>query len=172
VLKAMRRPANQEKTLERIRKWRAEVPDLVLRSSFIVGFPGETDADFEHVLAWLKEARIDRAGCFKYENVTGAASSALPNHVPEEVKEERWHRFMALQAELSDARSKSVIGMTIEVLIDEVDQDGAVGRSKADAPEIDGEVFIADAEGVKPGDLIQARVTAGDQADLWAEPVR
>jgi len=172
VLKAMRRPANQEKTLERIRRWRAEVPELVLRSSFIVGFPGETDADFEHLLGWLKEARIDRAGCFKYENVTGAASSSLPNHVPEEVKEERWHRFMALQAELSDTRSKSLIGKTIDVLIDEIDEDGAVGRSKADAPEIDGEVFIANADGLNPGDLIKAQVTAGDQSDLWAERVR
>jgi ribosomal protein S12 methylthiotransferase len=172
VLKAMRRPANQEKTLDRINKWRREVPDLVLRSSFIVGFPGETDADFEHLLSWLKEARIDRAGCFKYENVTGAASSPLPNHVPEEIKEERWHRFMALQAEFSDTRSKSLIGQTIDVLIDEVDEDGAVGRSKADAPEIDGEVFISDAEDLKPGDLIKARVTAGDQSDLWADIVR
>ena len=172
VLKAMRRPANQEKTLERIRRWRAEVPELVLRSSFIVGFPGETDADFEHLLGWLKEARIDRAGCFKYENVTGAASSSLSNHVPEEVKEERWHRFMALQAELSDTRSKSLIGKTIDVLIDEIDEDGAVGRSKADAPEIDGEVFIANADGLNPGDLIKAQVTAGDQSDLWAERVR
>jgi ribosomal protein S12 methylthiotransferase len=172
VLKAMRRPANQEKTLERIWRWRAEVPDLVLRSSFIVGFPGETDADFEMLLDWLKEARIDRAGCFKYENVTGAASSPLPNHVPEEVKEERWHRFMALQAELSDARSKSLIGSTIDVLIDEVDEDGAVGRSRADAPEIDGEVFIASPGEAKPGDIVRAKVTAGDQCDLWAEIAR
>jgi len=171
VLKAMKRPANIDKTLDRIGKWRREVPDLVLRSSFIVGFPGETDADFEHLLAWLKEARIERAGCFKYENVTGADSSALPNHVPEEVKEERWHRFMALQAELSGARSKSMIGQTIDVLIDEVDEDGAVGRSKADAPEIDGEVFLSGAANLKSGDLIKAVVTAGDQSDLWADPV-
>jgi ribosomal protein S12 methylthiotransferase len=171
VLKAMRRPANIERTAERIHKWRAEVPDLVLRSSFIVGFPGETKQDFEHLLSWLKDARIDRAGCFKYENVTGATSAALENHVPEEVKEERWHRFMALQAELSDERSKAQIGKTIDVLIDEVDEDGAVGRSKADAPEIDGEVFLSDATGLKPGDLIKAKVTAGDQSDLWADPV-
>jgi ribosomal protein S12 methylthiotransferase len=171
VLKAMKRPANIDKTLDRIGKWRREAPDLVLRSSFIVGFPGETDADFEHLLNWLKEAKIERAGCFKYENVTGAASSALPNHVPEEVKEERWHRFMALQAELSDARSKSMIGKTIDVLIDEVDEDGAVGRSKADAPEIDGEVFLSGAANLKSGDLIKAVVTAGDQSDLWADPV-
>jgi ribosomal protein S12 methylthiotransferase len=171
VLKAMRRPANIDRTAERIQKWRAEVPDLVLRSSFIVGFPGETEQDFEHLLGWLKDARIDRAGCFKYENVTGATSAALENHVPEDVKEERWHRFMALQAELSDERSKAQIGKTIDVLIDEVDEDGAVGRSKADAPEIDGEVFLSDAAGLKPGDLIKAKVTAGDQSDLWADPV-
>jgi ribosomal protein S12 methylthiotransferase len=171
VLKAMRRPANIDRTAERIHKWRAEVPDLVLRSSFIVGFPGETDADFEHLLSWLKDARIDRAGCFKYENVTGAASSALEGHVPEEVKEERWHRFMALQAALSDERSNAQIGKTIDVLIDEVDEDGAVGRSKADAPEIDGEVFLSNATGLKSGDLIKAKVTAGDQSDLWADPV-
>jgi ribosomal protein S12 methylthiotransferase len=141
----------------------------VLRSSFIVGFPGETDADFEHLLAWLKEARIERAGCFKYENVTGAASSALSGHVPEEVKEERWHRFMALQAELSDARSKSLVGSTIDVLVDEVDEDGAVGRSKADAPEIDGSVFIGNGQALRPGDIVRAEIVAGEQVDLWAE---
>ena len=168
VLKAMRRPANQEKTLDRIRKWRAEVPDLVLRSSFIVGFPGETDADFEMLLDWLKEARIDRAGCFKYENVTGAASSALANHVPEDVKEERWHRFMAQQAELSDERSQSLVGSTIDVLVDEIEDGTAIGRSKADAPEIDGQVFLEGAA-AKPGDLVKARVTSADQCDLWGE---
>jgi ribosomal protein S12 methylthiotransferase len=171
VLKAMKRPANNDKTLDRINKWRREVPDLVLRSSFIVGFPGETDADFEHLLGWLKDARIERAGCFKYENVTGAASSSLPNHVPEEVKEERWHRFMAVQAEISESRSKAQVGKTIDVLIDEVDEDGAVGRSYADAPEIDGNVFIDDAT-LKPGDLIKATVIEGEGVDLWAETVR
>jgi ribosomal protein S12 methylthiotransferase len=169
VLKAMRRPANQEKTLQRIQRWRAEVPDLVLRSSFIVGFPGETEEDFEHLLDWLPQARIDRAGCFKYENVTGAASAPLPGHVPEEVKEERWHRFMALQAELADKRSKSLIGSAIDVLIDEVDEDGAVGRSKADAPEIDGSVFIGNGQSLKQGDIVQAKVIAAEQVDLWAE---
>ncbi len=171
VLKAMRRPANQEKTLDRIARWRRDVPDLALRSSFIVGFPGETDADFDMLLDWLGEAKIDRAGCFKYENVTGAASADLPGHVPEEVKEERWHRFMARQAELSDARSKAMIGRTIDVLIDEVDEDGAIGRSKWDAPEIDGSVFIDSERDLKPGDLVRARVTAGDQCDLWVETV-
>jgi len=169
VLKLMKRPGGNEKTLARIQQWRRDVPDMTVRSSFIVGFPGETDADFEFLLDWLREAKIDRAGCFKYENVTGAASSDLPNHVPEEVKEERWHRFMALQAEISDERSKALIGRTIDVLIDEVDEDGAVGRTKADAPEIDGEVFIAEAGDARPGDFVKVRVTAGDQADLWGE---
>ncbi len=172
VLKAMRRPANIDRTAERIHKWRAEVPDLVLRSSFIVGFPGETEQDFEHLLSWLKEARIDRAGCFRYENVTGAPSAALENHVPEDVKEERWHRFMALQAELSDERSKAQIGKTIDVLIDEVDEERRRRPLQGRRPEIDGEVFLSDATGLKAGDLIKAKVTAGDQSDLWADPVR
>jgi ribosomal protein S12 methylthiotransferase len=169
VLKLMKRPGGNEKTLARIQQWRRDVPDMAIRSSFIVGFPGETGADFEFLLDWLREAKIDRAGCFKYENVTGADSAELPNHVPEEVKEERWHRFMALQAELSDERSKSMIGRTLDVLIDEVDEDGAVGRTKADAPEIDGEVFIAEPGDAKAGDFVKVRVTAGDQADLWGE---
>jgi ribosomal protein S12 methylthiotransferase len=171
VLKAMKRPGNNEKTLERIKSWRRDVPDFTLRSTFIVGFPGETEEDFQILLDWMTEAKIDRAGCFKYENVTGAASAALPDHVPEEVKEERWHRFMALQAEISDARSQSMIGRTIDVLIDEVDEEGATGRSKADAPEIDGSVFIEDAGDLKPGDMIEARVTGADEYDLWADKI-
>ena len=171
VLKAMKRPANIDKTADRIAKWRREVPDLVLRSSFIVGFPGETEQDFQHLLDWMKETRIERAGCFKYENVTGAPSAALPDHVPEEVKEERWHRFMAVQAEISDARAQAQVGKTIDVIIDEVDEDGATGRSKADAPEIDGNVFIDDVT-LKPGDMIKATVIAGEGVDLWAETVR
>jgi ribosomal protein S12 methylthiotransferase len=169
VLKAMRRPANQEKTLHRIAQWRRDVPDFTLRSSFIVGFPGETDEDFQHLLDWMAEAKVDRAGCFKYENVTGAASSALPDQVPEEVKEERWHRFMALQAEISDARSQALIGRAIDVIIDEVDEDGATGRSKADAPEIDGAVFIENGHALKPGDIVKATVVDAEDHDLWAE---
>jgi ribosomal protein S12 methylthiotransferase len=172
VLKQMRRPANIDRTAERIAKWRSEVPELVLRSSFIVGFPGETDEDFEHLLGWMKETRIERAGCFKYENVTGASSAALPGHVPEEVKEERWHRFMQVQSDIADARAQAMVDQTIDVIIDEVDEDGAVGRSKADAPEIDGSVFIADATGLKQGDIVRAKVHAGEQVDLWAEVVR
>ena len=171
VLKAMRRPANIDKTADRIAKWRREVPDLVLRSSFIVGFPGETEQDFQHLLDWMKETRIERAGCFKYENVTGAPSAALPDHVPEEVKEERWHRFMAVQAEISDARAQAQVGKTIDVLIDEVDEDGATGRSKADAPEIDGNVFIDDVT-LSPGDLVKAVVVEAEGVDLWAETAR
>ena len=172
VLKQMRRPANIERTAERIARWRSQAPELVLRSSFIVGFPGETEEDFEHLLGWLRETRIERAGCFRYENVAGAASASLPGQVPDEVKEERWRRFMAVQSEIADARAQSMVGRTIEVIIDEVDEDGAIGRSKADAPEIDGSVFIADASGLKPGDIVRASVTAGEQVDLWADLTR
>ncbi len=169
VLKAMRRPANQEKTLERIERWRAMCPDLGLRSTFIVGFPGETEKEFEFLLDWLREARLTRVGCFKYENVEGAASRALDGHVPEEVKAERHERFMAVQREVSAEVLAAQVGKTLEVLIDEVDEDGATGRSAWDAPEIDGSVFIGDGEGLSPGDLIRATVTDSDDYDLWAE---
>lgn len=169
VLKAMRRPANQEKTLDRIRKWRSQVPDLAIRSSFIVGFPGETEEDFEYLLDWLKEAQIDRAGCFRYENVATAKSAELEGQLPEDVIDERWHRFMELQAELSDTRSQSLIGKTVDVLIDTIDEGGATGRTKADAPEIDGAVFIDEAGGAQPGDMVRVEVTAAEQCDLWGE---
>ncbi len=169
VLKAMRRPANQEKTLERIERWRAMCPDLGLRSTFIVGFPGETEKEFEFLLDWLREARLTRVGCFKYENVEGAASRALDGHVPEEVKAERHERSMAVQREVSAEVLATQVGKTLEVLIDEVDDDGATGRSAWDAPEIDGSVFIGDGEGLKPGDLIRATVTDSDDYDLWGE---
>jgi ribosomal protein S12 methylthiotransferase len=169
VLKSMRRPANMEKTVDRIHKWRREVPDFTLRSTFIVGFPGETEEDFQFLLDWMKEVGIDRAGCFKYENVTGAASADLPGHVPEEVKEERWHRFMALQSQLTDDRSQEKVGRVLDVLIDEVDEDGAVGRTKADAPEIDGSVFFDDPAGLQPGQFVKARIVEAEQADLWAD---
>ncbi|MGO8778980.1 MAG: radical SAM protein, partial [Rhodomicrobium sp.] len=170
VLKAMRRPANQEKTLERIGRWRAMCPDLGLRSTFIVGFPGETEEDFAFLLDWLREARLTRVGCFKYENVEGAASRALDGHVPEEVKAERYERFMAVQREVSAGVLASQLGKTIEVLIDEVDEEGATGRSAWDAPEIDGSVFIRGGAGVKPGDIVRVRITDSDEYDLWAEP--
>ncbi len=171
VLKAMRRPAHQDKTLQRLARWRREVPDLALRSTFIVGFPGETERDFQILLEFIGEAKLARVGCFKYEAVDGAAANDLAGAVPEEVKDERWHRFMAAQKEVSAEVTKARVGKTIDVLIDEVDEDGAIGRSAWDAPEIDGSVFLNEAKQVKPGDLIKARVFEADEYDLWAEQV-
>ena len=166
ILKAMRRPANQERVLDRIAEWRRAVPDLTLRSTFIVGFPGETEEDFELLLDWLEEARIDRLGCFRYEAVEGAAANELPGTVPEEVKDERWHRLMALQQEISAAKLQEKIGRRIAVLIDEAGPDGAIGRSAADAPEIDGQVHLPDAGDLAPGDLVEVEVVAADDYDL------
>jgi ribosomal protein S12 methylthiotransferase len=171
ILRAMRRPAHQEKTLERIERWRQACPDLAIRSTFIVGFPGETEADFAVLLDWLEEAKLTRVGCFKYEAVEGAAANALPGAVPEEVKEERWHRFMAAQQKVSRALMASRVGCTIEVIVDEVGEDGAVGRSQWDAPEIDGTVILEGATGLKPGDIVRAKITRADAYDLWAEPI-
>ncbi|MDX2287348.1 MAG: 30S ribosomal protein S12 methylthiotransferase RimO [Hyphomicrobiaceae bacterium] len=171
VLKAMRRPAHTEKTLDRIKAWRAVVPDLAIRSTFIVGFPRETEADFEMLLAWLREARLARVGCFKYEPVDGATANDLAGAVPEAVKEERWHRFMAAQQEISEALLAEKVGCTVDVIIDEVDEDGAVGRSVWDAPEIDGSVFLEDGRGLQPGQIVTAEVVEADAYDLWAERV-
>jgi ribosomal protein S12 methylthiotransferase len=170
VLKAMRRPAHQEKTLERIGRWRALCPDLALRSTFIVGFPGETEADFTLLLDWLSEARLARVGCFKYENVDGAAANALPGHVPEAVKEERYARLMQHQQAISTAVLATRLGKTIEVIVDEVDAEGAIARSYWDAPEIDGSVYLNGETGFAPGDRLRVRVTHADEYDLWAEP--
>ncbi len=169
VLKAMRRPAHQEKTLERIKSWRRGCPELALRSTFIVGFPGETEQDFEELLAWLKEAKLNRVGCFKYEPVDGAVANDLPGAVPDEVKEDRWHRFMALQQEVSRELLAEKVGHSIDVIIDEVDEDGAMGRSKWDAPEIDGSVFLNEDTDLKAGEIVKARVVHADEYDLWAE---
>ncbi|MDX1733556.1 MAG: 30S ribosomal protein S12 methylthiotransferase RimO, partial [Halioglobus sp.] len=163
ILKAMRRPAAAEKSLERIAAWRDTCPDITLRSTFIVGFPGETAEDFDTLLQFLREAQLDRVGCFKYSAVEGAAANALPDHVDEEVKQERWQRFMALQQEISASKLQSRIGSTIEILIDEVDGEGAIGRSSADAPEIDGRVFLDGATDLTPGDFVEAQVTAADE---------
>ena len=171
VLKAMRRPAHQEKTLERINSWRRDVPDLALRSTFIVGFPGETERDFEILLNFIREAKLARVGCFKYEPVEGAAANALPDAVPEEVKEERWHRFMAAQKSISEAATAARVGKTLDVLIDEVDEEGAIGRSQWDAPEIDGNVFLNGDTKVKPGDIVKAKAVHADEYDLWAERI-
>ena len=170
VLKAMRRPAAEAKTLERIRAWRAAVPELTVRSSFIVGFPGETERDFEYLLEWLEEAELDRVGCFRYEPVRNAAANELPGAVPEAVTEERWHRLMAAQQRISARRLERRVGQTIEVIVDELEGDQALGRSAADAPEIDGRVYLSPARGVRVGDVLDARVTAADEYDLWAEP--
>jgi ribosomal protein S12 methylthiotransferase len=169
VLKAMRRPAAQEKTLERIRRWRTECPDLAIRSTFIVGFPGETEEDFQFLLDWLQEAKLTRVGCFKYEDVAGAAANDLPGAVPEEVKEERWHRLMAVQRAVSSYVLAKRVGAEIEVLIDEVDQEGAIGRSQWDAPDIDGCVFLNEATDLKAGDLVRARIIDADEYDLWGK---
>jgi ribosomal protein S12 methylthiotransferase len=172
VLKAMRRPANQEKVLDRIRGWRAACPDFTLRSTFIVGFPGETEADFQFLLDWLSEAEIDRLGCFKYDPVEGATANDLPGAVPEEVKEERWHRLMAHQQAISARRMGAKVGREVAVIIDEVDDEGAIGRSTADAPEIDGSVFLNGETDVAVGDIVRVRVEHAEDYDLWGEVVR
>jgi ribosomal protein S12 methylthiotransferase len=169
VLKAMRRPAAQEKTAERIRRWREVCPDLAIRSTFIVGFPGETEEDFAFLLDWLKEAGISRAGCFKYEAVEGAKANTIDGAVPEDVKEERWHRFMAVQKDVSSAQLEKKVGQVIDVLVDEVDEDGAIARSKWDAPEIDGNVFLNGERDVKVGDLVRVKVVEAGDYDFWAE---
>ena len=171
VLKAMRRPGASSGTLERLKAWRSVCPDLAIRSTFIVGFPGETEEDFQILLDWIGEARLDRVGCFKYEPVEGAKANALDGAVPEEVKEERWHRFMQAQQKVSEEIMAARVGRTVQVLIDEVDEDGAVGRTVWDAPEIDGSVILEGAEGLKPGDMLAARIVEADAYDLWAEPV-
>ena len=171
VLKAMRRPAAHLKLLDRIANWRRICPDLALRSTFIVGFPGETEEDFSLLLDWLREARIARTGCFRYEPVEGAAANELPGAVPDEVKDERWHRFMAVAQEVSRELLTEKIGRTIPVIVDEADEEGVIGRSVWDAPDIDGSVFLNGATGLKSGDIVEARVVHADEYDLWAEPV-
>ena len=168
VLKRMKRPAAAEKSLERIHRWRETCPDITLRSTFIVGFPGETDADFDVLLDFLREAQLDRVGCFQYSPVAGAPANDLPDPVPAAVKQERWERFMALQQEISAAKLQAKIGRRIEILIDEVDDEGAIGRSKADAPEIDGMVYLNDETDLVPGEIVQAVVEHADEHDLWA----
>jgi len=168
ILKLMKRPANAENTLARIRAWRAICPELTLRSTFIVGFPGETEAEFEELLAFLEEAQLDRVGCFAYSPVTGAAANALPDPLPEEVREERRARFMAVQARISAARLARKVGSTLDVLVDEVTGARAVARSKADAPEIDGVVHVTGAEGLRAGTFARVTVTGTDTHDLNA----
>jgi ribosomal protein S12 methylthiotransferase len=167
VLRRMKRPAAAEKTLDRISQWREVCPEITLRSTFIVGYPGETEAEFQELLTFLEEARLDRVGCFKYSPVAGAAANELPNPVADEVKAERWERFMATQQEISSAKLNTKIGQRIDVLIDSVDENGAIGRSKGDAPEIDGVVHLPGANTLHPGDWVAGEVTAADDYDLW-----
>lgn len=172
VLKNMRRPANQEKTADRIKSWRQICPDLAVRSTFIVGFPGETNEDFEMLLDWVKETQIDRAGCFEYEPVSGAKANELEGAVPNELKAERYARLMEVAQDVSTARLAEKVGRTIEVLVDDVDKETGdiIARSKWDAPEIDGNVIVSNATGIKPGDFMQVLVTDSDEYDLFAEP--
>jgi ribosomal protein S12 methylthiotransferase len=173
VLKAMRRPAHQEKTLNRILDWKRQVPDLTVRSNFIVGFPGETEDDFEMMLDFIEEAEIDRAGCFKYEPVTGAPANELQGIVPDDVMQDRFERLMEVAQNVSTGQLAKKVGRTIQVLVDDVQPDAnkAIARSKWDAPEIDGQVIIANATGIKPGDMLDVVVTDSDEYDLFAEPV-
>jgi ribosomal protein S12 methylthiotransferase len=166
VLRAMKRPAAQDKTLARIAAWRAQCPELALRSTFIVGFPGETDADFAYLLDWLDEAGIDRVGCFKYEPVAGAASNALPGAVPDDVKQQRYDALMAHQQKISARRLKRKVGSRQQVIIDEVGPTVAKGRSKADAPEIDGAVYLTSRRPLRVGEIVTAKIERADQYDL------
>ncbi len=173
ILKSMKRPANEAKVLERLANWRRECPDIAIRSSFVVGFPGETEADFQYLLDWLTEAQLDRVGAFRFEPVHGAAANALPDPVPEELKEERYARIMELTARISADKLAAKVGRTLDVIIDAVDAEtgGATGRSKADAPEIDGEVHLRDAGHLAPGDIVQAVIEDSDDHDLFGAEV-
>jgi ribosomal protein S12 methylthiotransferase len=170
----MRRPANQEKVLDRLAAWRQICPDIAIRSTFIVGFPGETEEDFEYLLSWLREARLERVGCFKYEPVSGAKANdlGLPQ-VPDAVKQERWDRFMEAQQQISAAIFQSKVGREIDVLVDEIDteNDEAIARSPWDAPEIDGNVFLPGETGLKPGDMVRVRIVEAEDYDLVGERV-
>jgi ribosomal protein S12 methylthiotransferase len=172
VLRAMRRPANDAKVLRRIRDWRAQVPGLAIRSSFVVGFPGETEEDFAYLLAWLEEAQLDRVGAFKFEAVEGAPAASMEFQVGEDLKHERYETVMALSARISAEKLAAKVGSTIDVLIDAVDADGgATGRSKADAPDIDGEVQLRDAGGLKPGVIVSVAIEDADDHDLFGVPL-
>lgn len=166
ILKLMKRPACSEDNLQRIKAWRAICPELAIRSTFIVGFPGETEEEFQDLLNFLEEAELDRVGCFKYSPVEGAKANELPDAIPEEIKEERYHRFMEKQASISKRKLRQKIGKVLPVLIDEISEEGAIGRSYADAPEIDGVVIIRNGKHLHPGDIVQVKITAANEYDL------
>ena len=172
VLRAMRRPANDAKVLQRIRSWREQVPDLAIRSSFVLGFPGETEEDVAYLTAWLEEAQLDRVGAFKFEPVEGAPATSMPDQVPADIKQERFERVMAVSARISAEKLAAKVGSMIDVLIDAVDEEtgGATGRSKSDAPEIDGEVHLRDSGGLKAGDIVPVKIEDSDEHDLFGVP--
>ncbi len=172
ILKLMKRPAHSEKVLGRIKKWREICPDLTIRSTFIVGFPGETEEDFQMLLDFLEEAQLDRVGCFKYSPVDGAQANDLPEHIDEEVQQQRWERFMQTQQRISAERLQRKIGRTLEVLIDDVDEEGAIGRTYADAPEIDGVVYLNEEFKVTIGERVMVTIENADEYDLWGSVVR
>lgn len=172
TLKRMARPAAAERTLDRIQEWRGICPDITLRSTFIVGYPGETEDEFQTLLDWLDEAQLDRVGCFQYENVEGARSNSLPNHLPDDVKADRWHRFMEKAQAISEAKLAAKVGQRQIIIVDEVEEGTLTCRSKADAPEIDGNVFLDEWHGdVKPGDLIEVEIDEATEYDLWARHI-
>jgi ribosomal protein S12 methylthiotransferase len=172
VLRAMKRPANDAKVLERIKSWRAIAPDIAIRSSFVVGFPGETEEDFAYLMNWLEEAQLDRVGAFRFEPVEGAAANALPDPVPEPIKEERYARLMELTARISAEKLRAKVGRTLDCIVDQVDEEGgANARSQADAPEIDGTVFLRDAAHLAPGDIVPVRIEDADEHDLYGVPL-
>ena len=169
TLRRMARPAHAERTLDRIAEWRSLCPEITLRSTFIVCYPGETEDEFQHLLDWMDAAQLDRVGCFKYENVEGARSNALSDHVPEAVKQDRWDRFMEKAQAISEAKLAAKVGRTMEVIVDDIDEDGiATCRTKADAPEIDGNLFIdEDTSGLSVGDIVTVEVDETGEYDLW-----
>jgi ribosomal protein S12 methylthiotransferase len=173
TLRRMARPVAASKTLDEIAAWRDTCPNITLRSTFIVGYPGETEAEFQHLLDWLDEAQLDRVGCFQYENVAGARAADLPDHVPAEVKQDRWDRFMQKAQAISEAKLAQKLGQVMDVIVDEIDTDGiATCRTKADAPEIDGNLFIDDStQGLAVGDIVTVRVDETGEYDLWGQRV-
>jgi ribosomal protein S12 methylthiotransferase len=171
ILKLMKRPAHSEKVLERVQQWRAICPDLAIRSTFIVGFPGETEEDFQILLDFLEQAQLDRVGCFQYSPVDGAPANDLPDPVPDDIKQQRWERFMETQQRISAARLQRQIGRTLQVLIDEVDEEGAIGRTYADAPDIDGVVYLNEEYEVQVGDRVEVLIEHADEYDLWGQVV-
>lgn len=172
VLKRMARPAASAKTLDEIARWRDTCPDITLRSTFIVGYPGETEAEFEHLMDWLDEAQLDRVGCFQYENVAGARSNDAPDHVPDEVKQDRWNRFMEKSQTISEAKLAAKVGQTIDVIVDDIDAEGATCRTKSDAPEIDGNLFIDEGfEDLSVGEIVRVEVDEASEYDLWGKLV-